>query len=98
VRAEGAAATAATAVAARPAPSASADPAAADRATESVSEPADAPSGRVPPEADVATQAAAIMVAVRAPDPVSQTRLELHTVAPFMQRVTDKQASIARPA
>jgi hypothetical protein len=50
----------------------------------------------VPPEADVATQAAAIMVAVRAPDPVSQTRLELHTVAPFMQRVTDKQASIAR--
>ena len=46
----------------------------------------------------MASPAAAIMVAVRAPAPVSQTRLELHTVAPFMQRVTNKQASITGPA
>ena len=60
---------------------------------------ADAPGGGcTPPRAGAARQAAAITVAVRAPAPVSQTRLELHTVAPFMQRVTDKQASIAGPA
>ena len=50
--------------------------------------------GCTPPEADVASQATAIMVAASAPEPASQTRLELRTVAPFMQRVTDKQASI----
>ncbi len=37
------------------------------------------------------------MLAARAPVPVSQIRLEMRTVAPFTQRVTDKQASIPGP-
>jgi hypothetical protein len=56
----------------------------------------DAPNGGCTlPEDGVARHAAAMTVAASVPAPVSQTRLELRTVAPFMQRVTDKQASIA---